>query len=362
MKKNKNLRITIFIGGLGGGGAERVVCNLANYLAKKEWNICILTMFGRESSYPLHSNIKIHSLIEQQERKNFLYNFILRYLRLKEYVKTEKTDCFIVMLPVTTIMLLSLRSKFKVIVSERSNPARYSKVIQCLLKVLAHKADGYVFQTKDILEWYLPYIKEKQTIVIPNAVNEEFIVNNKLVPEKRIIAVGRLTKVKNFELLIKAYSNIADKYPDYKVYIFGDGPERNNLENLARKLKVDKNIVISKFTNDIKEELQRSKVFVMSSDYEGMPNALIEAMALGLPCIATDCEGGGAKFLIQENVNGFLVPVGNDKQMAQYIDLILSSEELAYNIGQKAQEIAITLNPDKVYSIWKEFIESVVFK
>lgn len=361
MKEENN--ITIFIGGLGGGGAERVVCNLANYLVKKDWNVCILTMSDKKNVYPLHSKVKRHMLIRECERKSLIYNFVIRYIRLKKYVENNETDCFIVMLPITILMLLSLRKfiKGKIIVSERNNPACYARGLKGMLKILAHRADGYVFQTEENRRWYMPHIKKINTIIIPNAVNEEFLIDcEKVTKENRIMAVGRLTGQKNFPLLIKAFSKIVNKYLDYKLFIFGDGTERDNLNKLIRDLGLENNIVIAGFVENIKDELQKSKLFVMSSDYEGIPNALIEAMAIGLPCIATDCAGGGAKFLIQHGINGYLVEPGNSEQMAYYMDMVLSSEKLAGYIGDKAKEVAEILNPNRIYSIWENFIKNVM--
>lgn len=358
-------KTTLFIGGLGGGGAERVVCNLANYLLDQDWDVRILTMSDKKSAYFMNPDIKLYPLIKQSERKNIIYNSALRYLRLKKYVKTELMDCYIVMLPVTILLTLVLRKKIKakVIISERSTPVKYPIVIRALLKILVHRADGVVFQTKEVYEWYKPYIKKSKAVIIPNAVNMEFLTNDEnIIKENRIIAAGRLIEVKNFSLLIKAYSRIVKKYSDYKVIIFGDGPERNKLINLANELGVEKNVVVVPYTNNLEKELKKSKLFVLSSNYEGMPNVLIEAMASGLPCIATDCIGGGPKSLIHENENGFLVEVGNDEQMAYYMDLVLSSEKLANNIGNQARKITETLHPGRIYSMWESFVEDVAYK
>ena len=360
MQKNK---IIFFIGSLGGGGAERVVCNLANYLKEKEWDISILTMSDKKASYFLNQGIKLYSLIAQSERKNFVYNLILRYMRFRKYVKTESMDCFVVMLPVTILMSLILRRRIsgKLIISERDDPNSYSGVMQCLLKAFSHRADGFVFQTKDAYKWYGKYIGEKKIAVIPNAVNKEFLtVDKNVVRENRIIAAGRLVEKKNFGLLIKAYAKIADKYPDYKLVIFGDGAEKDTLQRLSVELNMESNVVLSGYTDNLKEEFQKSKLFVLSSNYEGIPNTLVEAMALGLPCIATDCPAGGPKFLIQHGINGYLTGVGDMEQMAYYMDLLLSSEKLAGKIGKKAQDITKTLNQDKIYPDWEGFIKEVI--
>lgn len=363
MANGKNNKITIFIGGLGGGGAERVVCNLANYLIEKNWNICIVTMSDNKASYFLNPKIKLYPLIRYYERKTFVYNLIIRYIRFRKYIKTETIDCFIALLPVTILMSLILRKKIngKIIISERDDPNSYSVTTQWMLKILAHRADGYVFQTNDAYQWYKKYIKKGKINIIPNAVNKEFLtIDSNILKENRIIAAGRLVQKKNFPLLLKAYAEIVDKYPDCKLVIFGSGPEKDNLKNLSMKLNIESNVKIFDYTKNLKEELQKSKVFVLSSDYEGMPNVLVEAMALGLPCIATDCPAGGPKSIIQHGINGYLTEVQNVRQMAYYIDLLLASEELAKRIGDRAHDITKILNPDKIYLDWERFIDEVI--
>lgn len=359
----ENNKVSIFIGSLAGGGAERVACDLANYMTGRGWNINIITMSDKKASYFLKSEIEVYSLLMQEERKGLICNYIIRYIRLKEYMKAHEEDCFIVMLPITIIMMLLLknnRMKAKVIVAERSIPKRYSKIVKGLLKALAHRADGFVFQTEEAREWYQPYISQIKSQIIPNAVRAEIYSSDRnYKKENRIIAAGRLVPVKNFKMLIKAFSRIAEKYPEYKLYIYGEGPERDNLQRFAEELHVADNIVLPGFINHLREEMEKAKLFVMSSDYEGMPNSLIEAMALGLPCISTDCPGGGPRYLIQNRINGYLVDVGDDEQMAYYMDMLLSSEKLADETGRRAYEITETLKPDKIYPIWEDFIKEV---
>ena len=149
MMKNKN--ITFFIGSLAGGGAERVVCNLANYLVERDNNVTVLTMSDIKDTYIVDKRVKRKYLLTKNERKNKIFDFFLRFKRLSHYMSSEKCDLYIVMLPITTIMMLLLRkkTKAKIIMSERADPASYSKIKQILIKKLSKKADGLVFQTED---------------------------------------------------------------------------------------------------------------------------------------------------------------------------------------------------------------------
>lgn len=136
--------------------------------------------------------------------------------------------------------------------------------------------------------------RQRSRKIIPNAINKEFITAEYSGPRnKQIVSSGRLTEQKNHALLIKAFAGITAKYPAYKLVIYGDGPLRKDLELLASNLGIADKVSFPGYTTEIRKKIERSSLFVLSSDFEGMPNALMEAMALGVPCISTDCKGGG---------------------------------------------------------------------
>lgn len=357
------MNVTIFIGGLSGGGAERVVCNLANYLNNHNNNVEILTMSDDRQSYNINLDIKRVPLITHKERKNAVYNTLLRFYRLCKYMKRSERDCYVVFLPVTTIMMLMLRSatNAKIIASERADPASYSKRIQKLLRHFAKRVDGYVFQTEDAQLWYGDSIKNASKIVIPNAINEEFIRPQYKGPKKKeIVAVGRLKQQKNFSLLIMAYSKIISDYPDYTLAIYGEGEKRTELQALVDNLGIQDKVAFNGYTDGLANKIEVSAVFVLSSNYEGMPNALMEAMALGLPCISTDCPCGGPRYLIQDGYNGLLVPVGDVQSLEKAMRKILSNQEFAKKCGQAARSLCSTLHPAEIYGKWENYLYSVL--
>lgn len=356
------MKITLFIGGLSGGGAERVACNLVNYLKGNGHEIEIMTMSDDEPSYPLSSGIKRHILLRGNERKSFYINSYLRFSRLLYYLRTSTPDVYIVMLPATTILLLLLRrvTKSKVIASERSLPSVYDKKVQLLLKKISKKADGWVFQTPGQKEWYNKY-GIQSGVIIPNAINPAFI-GSRYTGERRktIVSVGSLTKPKNHELLITAFAMIANEFPDYKLVLYGQGNKLDLLQKLVKNLGVDNQVIFSGYSKQIGEDIRDSSLFVLSSDYEGMPNSLMEAMALGLPCVSTDCDGGGARLLINNEINGLLVPKGNKDTLAQAIRRMLLDKEFAEDCGKEAYKISEQLSPKVVYEKWEEYIKEIV--
>lgn len=362
MNIGDSMRITIFISALSGGGAERVVCNLANHLTGFGHQVEILTMAEDTPAEPLNDKIKHTPLLKNCERKNVLLNNLKRYLRLRKYMKEESVDAYVVMLPITILLMLGLSkiTDAPIVVSERADPRQCSAGIQKLLRTLSSRATGFVFQTEEARQWYNPYIHGVKSVIIPNAINPIFLrpeYNGQ--HEKKIVAAGRLTEQKNFPLLIRAFAGIVEDFPEHKLVIYGQGGLKEELVALARNLRISDRVEFPGFIKNVQEELEKAQMFVLSSDYEGMPNALMEAMALGLPCVSTDCGGGGARFLIENGINGLLVPIRDEVTMAEAMRAILSDPEKAAELSKNARKIQETLAPEKIYGQWEAFIREI---
>lgn len=351
------MKLTFFSGGLSGGGTERVICNLANFLADQKHQCTVLTMSEEKAGYELNEKIKVFSLIKNSERKNTIYDNLLRVIRLRRYLRDTECDTYIGFLPRTIVMLLALRSNTtaRMVVSERADPSHYHKLTQLLLKLLAKRADQWVFQTDDAKAWYGD--KVISSVVIPNAINPVFI-RPAYEGERRnvIVGAGRLNTQKNFALLINAFGDIAEEFPDYSLTIYGEGRKRAELEKLARERGVAERVFLPGYVSSLGDEIQDASLFVLSSDYEGMPNALIEAMALGLPCISTDCPIGGPKYLIEDNLNGSLTAVNDRQMLKEEMRKLLSDKSKAERMGQEATKIKDKLDPKVIYSRWEKEI------
>lgn len=360
------MKVAVFIGGLSGGGAERVACNLAGHLAERN-DVTILSMTDDEATYGLDNRVRRINLISGCERKNVIYDFLIRYWRLYKYLGSSKEDAYVVMLPITILMFFSLRwrTKAKVIASERNLPSTYPKWQQFLLRKLFRVANGWVFQTKEQKQWYGKDTKYSLQTIIPNAINKAFSLQKNIPCANRnyeIVNVGRLTSQKNQALLIKAYAALPENLAQFKLSFYGDGGLKQELKDLARQLKVGNRIEFKGFVKDIPSEIYNASLFVLSSDYEGMPNALMEAMALGLPCISTDCGGGGARALIKSEVNGLLVPCNDVAALKTAMIRVLSDSKFANELAKEAHNICEQLSPSKIYNDWEDFICKVIEK
>jgi len=354
------MKITLFIGSLTGGGAERVLCNLANFLVDKGHEVTMMTNVEAQGFYELDPRVGRYVLLRENERKNSLFNFLHCMKRLKKYVKANAADHYVVFLPLTTLMLLALRKKIsgKIIVSERGDPQKNSRVMQFFLKKWIRRANGVVFQTHVAANWYEPYLKKAEKTVIPNAINPAFVRPvYEGEREKVIVGAGRFNAQKNFPLLVRAFARVASDFPEYKLVIYGKGGLLASYQSLAKDLGIGERVEFPGYVPDMPERLEKSSMFVLSSDFEGMPNALMEAMALGLPVVSTDCGGGGARFLIQNGENGLLVPKGDEVALSEAMRKILSDEAFAATLGNNARTLQETLAPEKIYGEWETFIE-----
>lgn len=368
------MKVLFCIDSLTKGGAERVICNLSNYLIEHN-DVSIVTLNTCTPEYLIDKKIELASLennktiIYENEKNNVIKKVLLMMKRIrlmKKQIKKINPDIIISFLPYTSFITLLANKKLnkKVIVSVRNDPKiEYeSKIYNFLMKKLYPKANGFVFQTKDAKK-YFDEIFDFDYEIIPNPINPDFVCkpfNGKRKME--IVNVGRLYHQKNQKLLIEAFSKIADKYPNYKLIIYGEGIERNNLQHQINELNLTNKVILYGNVSDIKEKIYESSLFVLSSNFEGMPNALMEAMALGLPVISTDCPCGGPKFLIKNNESGILVPINDVEKMANAMDKILSDNKLAKKISKNANKIGEQLSPNIINKKWEEYILKILNK
>ena len=230
-----------------------------------------------------------------------------------------------------------------------------------LAKILFIQADGIVFQTKDAKAWFSEGIQKKSAIIY-NQVDDKFYKNciSDYSLCKDIVTVGRLTNQKNHKLLIEAFANIKDEIND-DLYIYGDGPLKEQLLNCIRELKIEDRVHLMGISDSIEEQLPKYKLFVLPSDYEGMPNSLMEAMAVGNACISADCPCGGPRELFGEEGGRFLFEVHNVEQLTKLTrEMLFDKDNLKRNANlMKARSHNFT--GDKIYKNWKEYFEKVYY-
>lgn len=357
------MKITLFINGLSGGGAERVICNIGNYLARRGNEVVILTFHNGKGDYYLDESIIRHGLISENEIATTGLKYIIQLRKkLREYLGRDDSDCYVAFLPIAIFCLGSCRRfcKAPIIVSERNNPESYDWFYCLALRICFSMANRCVFQTINAREWYGLSVRREKAVIIPNAINEEFLsIEQSLSRRKEIVSVGRLVAQKNFNLLIRAFAEIDSQFSNYKLVIYGEGPLLNELKQLCYDLGVANRVCFPGYKKNVGSLIKDAALFVMPSNFEGMPNSLIEAMAMGIPCVSTDCKGGGARSIISSGVNGLLVPIDEKDALKQAMEKLLMNPEFADEIAKNAMHIREELEPQKIYRSWADLIGQV---
>jgi len=192
--------------------------------------------------------------------------------------------------------------------------------------------------------------------------NQVNLLDNAIDSKNEISFVGRFEiKQKRQDIMLKAFHLVQKEIKDIKLVFYGDGEDVNVIKTMVNNLKLNDKIVFRGKVDNVESHIYNSKLFVLTSDYEGIPNSLIEAMSLGLPCISTDCDPGGARLLIKDNINGLLVPKGDEKKIAEAILFLLRNPVSAYKIGQEARKILEEYSEDKIIYLWKTYIEKIIW-
>lgn len=359
------MKIMFCLGSMTKGGAERVVANLSSYLSDKGDKVSIVVTPSSKSSYKLNKNVDFYTLDNKDNpKKNIIYRNINRIHKLKKIIKKIDPDIIIAMLPEPSfrVLIANLFNRRKIILSVRNDPKiEYNNIFKkLLLKTIYKRSNGFVFQTEDAKKFFDRNIQNK-SVIIPNPIGENFITYKEYdgVRKKTIITVGRFVPQKNHKLLIEAFAEIVKEFKDYKLIMYGDGELKNEYIDLVKKLNIQKSVDFAGEVDKIEDKIHDSSIFILSSDYEGMPNALMEAMALGLPCISTNCPCGGPAFLIEDNINGLLFDVGDKNGLVNKIKYLLNNKEISNNMSREARKIKQILSPSKINEEWLCYINKI---
>jgi len=353
------------------GGAERVVSNLSNRLVKDGYEIVVTTQWQGENEFVLDERVKrIHAGLRENDLNRSRIGKVLRRITyLRAIIKQEEPDVVISFLKGNNYrsLIANIGTRIPNIVAVRNDPkSDYStKADKILIPLLYPFADGAVFQTEEQRDFFPKHVRERAEVIL-NPVHNKYI-HAELPQEKEKVVVqsGRLVGFKNQQLLVKAFVKVHEKYPDYKLKFYGrdagDGT-KESLEKLILENQAIDYITLMGASDELEKELPKAEVYAFSSYYEGLPNALIEAMALGMPIVATDCPCGGPRTLITHEHNGLLIPVNDENAMVKSICRLIEDKELAHKLGKNARKIAGRVNEDAIIRQWKDYINKVILR
>lgn len=365
------MKITFVTSTLTSGGAERVISLLANNFAERGYEVEMIALTSISPDY-YTLNPKVRFIHADKVSKGGLLGELWWF---RKHIKKEQPEVVIAFMEAVYefVLLALLGTKVPVISSERKDPATLGPLRKILRWMLLPTATAHVVQTQHIKNYYSKRI-QKKTHIIYNPVNERVFETSydnanddensglRIKDERlnRIISVGRLYPQKNQKMMIEAFAKIAPKFPEWSLVIYGEGPERDFLESLVSsfKIQVSSRISLPGRCETVIEEVAKSKVFCLSSDYEGMSNAMIEALCVGTPVISTKVSGTDE--LIRDGVNGLLVDIGDTDGLAKAFERLLSNQELREQLGKEGQKLANQFKTDTIVDQWENLINSEI--
>lgn len=344
-------KIGIIIGSIAGGGAERFTVNMANYLMEQEIEVFLYTGKKEENEYELSSKIKRIEIMQN--------SFLKDVIAIKKDAVNNNIPTLIgigIYCNLCACLDKLIGYKGKVIISERNAP-KYDLISwksRILRFFLYRFTDKMVFQTHQAYDFYSKSI-QKKGVIIHNPIKQGLPYrtgkNN-----KEIIFLGRLMKQKNPHLMLDAFTDINLRYPEYILRFFGIGSLEGELRAIVKERHIEDKVVFEGWQGNAHELIKDSDIFVMTSDFEGMPNSLIEAMAMGFPVVSSDCPAGGPAELIVSGENGMLFKTGDKEDLVSKLEYLIVNIDEKERMGEAAKDIRNTHSDEVIIGKWLEII------
>ncbi len=360
--------VMFHINSLGRGGAERVVTVLADKFVSDGVDVTIVTLWKADDEYEINPKIKRINIADISYVKHSRGKFLAvsRLFALRSIISKSRPDVVISFCNKANFRasLAMWLIDIPLVTSVRNDPEKDYAPYMSSVRRMEKKASGCVFQTADAQNFFDKKWADRGCIIL-NPLDDRYLQADTWRGNSTgyIMAAGRISKQKNHTLLINAFAQIMDKHPDIELRIYGEESDAGSLENVRaciEETKTTKRVRLMGCTDEMPEVLADAAAFVLPSDYEGMPNALLEAMAVGVPCISTDCPCGGPATVIRDGESGILVPVGDVDRLAEELDKILTDVSLRQRVSAEALKIREEADSHTIYKLWRDYIEGII--
>lgn len=358
------MRVTLVIASLEAGGAERVISVLASELSKRH-AITLVKLSKRPDHYRVAADVDIVE-VSPAGRWRLIRATIDKFrilLRLRRAIRSSSPDVVVSFIDFTNVrtILATRLSPTPVVASERTDPSVHRiKRSHAILRRLTYRwASLLVVQTNPVKTWAEKLVKRERVAVVPNPLSFEPFPD---VGDNRravVLAVGRLAEEKRFEVLIDAFVRVAPRHPAWSLRIVGQGPLEAELRRRAEGSGFGARIEFPGLQYDIVSEYRVAGIFVLSSRYEGFPNALLEALATGTPSITTDCPSGPRE-LVGDSGCALFVPVDDIAAMAETLDHLMRDPSKRRALGERGLVRSRDFTAARIVAHWEELLQSAV--
>jgi glycosyltransferase involved in cell wall biosynthesis len=344
------------------GGAGKQLALTANALSNKGHLVEIYSYFGGPLEHKLSANV--HYIPQNPIPQNKLTEYILSPINIRRQIKKSRPNiviswrcnagCF--------TRLASIGLNVKIVFSERTDPYTETSLALKISSWICGFSSGGVFQLEKVRQYYKRLYNK--SIVIHNPIDENIKTLN-AIPyndrSKKIVHVGRMMLPhKRQDVMLEAFRIFLEHNSDYELHFYGDGRDFDDVKKMAVEKSVSNNVVFHGAINGIPENIKDAKILVLTSDYEGIPNVILEAFASDVPVVSTDCSPGGARLLLGNDENGLLAPIGDAKKIAMQMQHIVDDEKLAQIFISKGRAKLNDFRPETIFTKWEEYLKSVV--
>lgn len=356
--QSKKTRYLFFVGALREGGAERVISILTRHMAQKGMDVKILLYYEDAPFYSIDPRVECVHVRKETGSGNVAKNL----LWIRRFFK-ENADVVLSFLAPFNMLALTanLFGGVPLIVADRNDPRHVpaNKPVRMARDLLYRFASGVVVQTKNNRAYFSKVVQDKSTVIYnPIDLGDKAGLALRTEKEKKIVSVGRLMPQKNQAMLLEAFARVHKQFPEHQMVIYGEGPSREALEQQAKALDLEGFVHLPGSVKDVHDRIAGAELFVLSSHYEGMPNALIEAMCLGLPVISTGVSG--ATDLIEDGKNGLLVDCGDVDSLAAAMTKMLQEKKFSTACAENATQLNAMLTVDRICGQWEDYARQVL--
>lgn len=366
MRYKRKMNILFITSSLGYGGASKMLRFVAESLAKRGYQVHIANIKSTNNVGGYERTVDKKVTVHNIKSANIVaFRRLIQVWEINKLCKRIKADVVIgfTMYPNLMARLVGWSCKTPAIMSERGDPNRTfgNTLVDKVLIAIINKSSGGVFQTPGAMEFYSMKLQER-SVVIPNPIffEQNSIEVNYGKREKTVVSVGRLELYqKRYDIMLKAFKIFLQDHEGYKLKIYGNGPDEDKIRDLAYTLKIENSVNFMGVTSQPMKEIYEEGIFLITSDFEGISNSLLEAMAVGLPCVSTDHTPGGARFLITDHKNGLLTPTGDIGAIAAALSEFADNPQLAEECGQNAKKVIERFAPSKIIDMWESYINTV---
>ncbi|MBT0667212.1 glycosyltransferase family 4 protein [Novosphingobium profundi] len=346
----------IVTAGLGAGGAEQVIAQLAHHLIESGHEVDVVA-FDMQEERVYHA-LPVACRVFRLGGRSGLTGIAGRVMALRGLVARRRPDVVLSFLTkINLIAALAVQGlDIRLICAERNNPERQQlhPLWNRALSVFYRRADTIICQTEGVRRCFGPSLHDR-LVTIPNPVPGPDVARS-IQPTRTVCAVGRLTYQKGFDRLIDAFAQLAPAHPEWRLAIWGEGPDRATLEARIHEKGMHDRIRLRGVSERPRTWVHEAEVFALSSRYEGFPNALAEAMSVGLAVVATQCDFG-PEDLIRDGQTGLLVGEESPAALAAALERLLSDADLRRSLGEAAARSMLRFRPAYVLRRWDEVLE-----